>query len=207
MIYSYITCIISILFQFMRISRNTPWQIVNPLKSCSSACAGINLAKLIMFGTRLICFGALWGCAMDLQGLNTQWGGEWRKSCCKIYFLLNFASEEGIHDILHLKVNEILPQIVVYGPINSLPHFLRKFLFVPALRKLGSIWQNGRCNTSQARETRNLFKSYQYNVGCDDLMHQFWCKFIQGEQIELANRDMRLPCQNSGWNSTRPVFI
>ena len=110
--------------------------------------------------------------------------------------------------ILHLEeIDEILPQIVVCRPINSLPHFLRKFLFVPALRKLGSIWQNGRCNTSQARETRNLFKSYQYNVGCDDLMHQFWCKFIQGEQIELANRDMRLPRQNSGWNSTRPVFI
>ena len=126
-------------------------------KSSSSG----NLVKLIMSPARLICFGALWRCAMDLQGLNRE-----RLKCCrKIYFLLNFASEEWISDILHLKVNEILPQIVVCGPINSLPHFLRKFLFVPTLRKLGSIWQNGRCNTSHIRETGNLFYFVRFNAG------------------------------------------
>ena len=114
--------------------------------------------------------------------------------------------------ILHLQeIDEILPQIVVCRPINSLPHFLRKFLFVPALRKLGSIWQNGRCNTSHIRETGNLFLCFfrprWRSLMVMILMPRFWCKFIQGKQIELANRDMRLPCQNSGWNSTRPVFI
>ena len=159
-----------------------------------------NLAKLIMSWARLICFGALWRCAMDLQGLNRA-----RLKCCrKIYFLLNFASEEWISDILHLKVNEILPQIVVCGPINSLPHFLRKFLFVRTLRKLGSIWQNGRCNTSHIRETGNLFLCLfqpwtKMKLMVMILMHQFWCKFIQGKQIELANREMGLPGHHSGW--------
>ena len=106
--------------------------------------------------------------------------------------------------ILHLQeIDEILPQIVVCRPINSQPHFLRKFLFVPALRKLGSIWQNGRCNTSHIRETGNLFLCFfrprWRSLMVMILMPRFWCKFIQGKQIELANREMGLPGHHSGW--------